>query len=164
MSDADVSNADVSNAAATIVPMQLHHIDLLLPYEQTMFGAEAWTRAGYRSELADHRHRTYVAAEDAAGALLGWAGVRVLSDEAEILTVGVVPEARGRSIARRMIAALLDAVRGAGATEVYLEVRVDNVEARGLYESEGFIDIGRRRGYYDHGRVDAIVMHRSLGS
>ena len=143
-------------------PMTVAHIDALLPYEKAMFGSEAWTRHGYRAELADTRYRTYVAAEDADGALLGWAGVRVIADEAEILTVGVVPDARRRGIARQLVAALLTAAREGGATDVYLEARVDNAAARTLYLSEGFDEAGVRRGYYDHGRVDAVVMHRAI--
>ena len=60
-----------------------------------MFGPEAWTADGYRDELADTRHRYYLAAVDEDGALLGWAGVRVIADTAEILTVGVIPVQRG---------------------------------------------------------------------
>jgi ribosomal-protein-alanine N-acetyltransferase len=144
--------------------MRSAHIDALLPYEVEMFGTEAWTRAGYRAELADQRHRYYVAAEDAAGALLGWAGVRVVADTAEILTVGVVPAARRAGIARRMVDALLAEGIRRGAREAFLEVRVDNAAAHALYASEGFTDVGIRRGYYDAGRVDAVTMRKELGA
>ena len=150
--------------AVRIVAMTPAHIDALMPYEHDMFGPEAWTRTGYRDELADRRHRTYLVAESDAGALLGWAGIRVVADEAEILTVGVVPEARRTGLARRLLAGLLDTAGERGARHAYLEVRTDNDAARGLYRSEGFVDVGVRRGYYDHGRVDAVVMHRELGS
>ena len=145
-----------------LVPMTAAHIDALMSHEHEMFGSEAWTRSGYRAELGDTRHRTYIAAEGPGGELLGWAGVRVLADEAEILTVGVVPAARRRGIARRLLAALLDAARAGAATQIYLEVRVDNDAARALYLAEGFAEIGLRRGYYDHGRVDAVVMSRAV--
>jgi ribosomal-protein-alanine N-acetyltransferase len=146
----------------TLVAMRPAHIDALMPYERDMFGTEAWTRGGYRAELADKRHRHYVAAEGAEGELLGWAGVMVVADAAEILTVGVVPTARRTGLARRMVQALLvEAVRR-GAREAFLEVRVDNVAARQLYATEGFADIGLRRGYYDGGRVDAVTMRKEL--
>ena len=145
-----------------VVAMTPAHIDALMPYERAMFGTEAWTRGGYRDELADRRHRTYLVAESEAGALLGWAGVRVVADEAEVLTVGVVPEARRSGLARRLLAGLLDAAVQRGAHDAYLEVRTDNEAARSLYRSEGFDEVGVRRGYYDHGRVDAVVMHRTL--
>ena len=47
------------------------------------------------------RHRHYLVAVDDDGALLGWAGLRSLADEAEILTVGVIPTARRRGIGTR---------------------------------------------------------------
>ena len=146
----------------TVVPMTRAHVDALMPYERDMFGTEAWTAQGYRAEIADTRNRCYLAVEDADGALLGWAGVLVAADQAEVLTVGVVPTARGRGLARRMLAALYGTAAARGAREIFLEVRVDNAAAIGLYTSEGFAAVGRRRGYYDSGRVDAVVMRREL--
>jgi ribosomal-protein-alanine N-acetyltransferase len=145
-----------------LVPMTGEHIDALMPYERAMFGTEAWSRSSYRAELADTRHRHYLAAEDGDGALLGWAGVLVIGETAEILTVGVVPPGRRQGTAHRMVAALLDEAMRRGATEAFLEVRVDNAAARALYVGEGFAEIGLRRGYYDAGRVDAVTMRKAL--
>ncbi|HVU93546.1 MAG TPA: ribosomal protein S18-alanine N-acetyltransferase [Jatrophihabitans sp.] len=145
-----------------LVPMTVAHIDALLPYEREMFGTEAWTASSYRSELADTRYRYYVAVESDEGALLGWAGVMVLQDAAEILTVGVVPSARRAGLARLMLADLLDEAVRRGAKEAFLEVRVDNEPARSLYRREGFEEVGRRPGYYDAGRVDAVTMRKEL--
>jgi ribosomal-protein-alanine acetyltransferase len=144
--------------------MELAHIDALMPHEQEMFGTEAWTRSSYRAELADTSRRYYVAAEGPEGELLGWAGVMVIADAAEIMTVGVVPSARGVGTARRLIAELLGEAARRGAAEVFLEVRVDNVAARRLYETEGFEQIGVRPGYYEGGRVDAVTMRKALAS
>ncbi len=145
-----------------IVAMRREHIAALMPYERDMFGTEAWSASSYRDELADTRSRYYVAAVDGAGALLGWAGVRVLADTAEILTVGVVPVARRQRVATALLAALLVEGRRRGAREAFLEVRVDNEAARELYLAEGFTELGTRRGYYDGGRVDAVTMRRDL--
>ena len=138
------------------------HIEAVMPYEQEMFGTEAWTRNGYRSELADRRNRYYVAVEDAHGALLGWAGIMMIGTTAEIHTVGVIPAARGRGLARLMIDDLLVEAKRRGGVEAFLEVRVDNTAARALYASEGFDEVGTRRGYYDAGRVDGVTMRRAL--
>lgn len=146
----------------TVVPMSRRHVDQLAPYEQEMFGTEAWSAAGYRAELADTRNRHYVAVEDSEGNLLGWAGMLVAADQAEVLTVGVIPAAQRRGLARRMLAALYEEARRRGVGELFLEVRVDNPAAITLYVSEGFAEIGRRRGYYDHGRVDALTMRKPL--
>ena len=144
-----------------LVPMTAGHVDELMPFERDMFGTEAWTRGAYLTELADVRNRYYVAAR-AGGALVGWAGVLLLDDAAEILTVGVVPAARRRGIARQLVAALVTEARSRGAREAFLEVRVDNEAARQLYAAEGFAELAVRRGYYDGGRVDAVVMRREF--
>ena len=50
------------------------------------------------------------------------------------------------------------------ASSLYLEVRESNIPARRLYEQNGFVVVGRRRGYYRHlsGREDAVLMRREL--
>jgi ribosomal-protein-alanine acetyltransferase len=142
--------------------MTVKHIDLLMPYEHEMFGAEAWTERGYRDEIADTANRHYVAVEGADGELLGWAGVLVIDTTAQVLTVGVVPSARRQGLARRMLVELNDEAVRRGAREILLEVRVDNEDAQSLYRAEGFVEIARRRGYYANGTVDAVVMRRAL--
>ena len=61
-----------------------------------------------------------------------------------------------------MLAALYAEAARRGATEIFLDVRVDNDSAIALYRNEGFAELGRRRGYYDAGRVDSLVMRRGL--
>jgi [ribosomal protein S18]-alanine N-acetyltransferase len=146
----------------TVVPMTVAHVDALMPYETEMFGTEAWSAASYRAEVTDTRNRYYVAVEGDGGELLGWGGILVAGDQAELLTVGVVPAAQRQGLARRMLTALYDEARHRGVGELFLEVRVDNRPAITLYESEQFTAVGRRRGYYDHGRVDAVVMRKQL--
>jgi len=148
--------------ASRIVPMRVDHIDALMPYEREMFGSEAWTASGYRTELADIARRYYLAAEDDDGSLVGWAGVMVIGQSAEILTVGVVPSHRRRGFARQLLDGLLEEARSRAAIEAFLEVRVDNDTARAMYAAEGFAEVGIRPGYYDLGRVDAVVMRRDL--
>jgi len=138
------------------------HIDALLPFEQDMFGPEAWSRQSYVNEVADTALRHYLAVEDDAGALLGWGGVMVIGPSAEILTIGVVPDARRRGLATKLLHALLSEAVRRGAEECFLEVREDNAAARAFYAAEGFTELGMRRGYYDHGRVNGISMRLEM--
>jgi [ribosomal protein S18]-alanine N-acetyltransferase len=104
-----------------------------------------------------------VRAEDPAGVLI----CRTAAGEAEILTVGVAPWARRRGIGKALMVAAIGVARGAGATEMFLEVDVDNMAAVGLYERLGFARAGLRKGYYDRGasgRADALVMRLDLTS
>jgi ribosomal-protein-alanine N-acetyltransferase len=145
-----------------LVPMTEAHLDAVMRHEHEMFGPESWTRAGYRSELSDTRHRYYLAAEDDDGTLLGWAGLMVVAEDAQILTVGVVPAARRRGIGQGLLDAMLDEAKRRGALAVFLEVRADNDAAQALYRRNGFVDLRVRRGYYDSGRADALEMQRVL--
>lgn len=144
-----------------IGPMQRKHITELMRYERPMFGTEAWSASAYRDELADHQHRYYLAAVD-DDALQGWAGMRIVDTEAEVLTVGVIPTARKRGIGSALLAGLLDEARRREVAEVFLDVRIDNDDAQRIYRREGFVDVGRRRGYYDHGRIDSLTMKLEL--
>ena len=138
------------------------HLDEVMVYEKGMFGTESWSRAAYRDELRDTRTRWYIAAVDDEDGLLGWAGLMTIADTAQIFTVGTVPQARRQGVARRLVEAMLDEARRRDATEVFLEVRVDNAAAKALYEGFGFRPLRIRRGYYDGGRVDAVEMRLAL--
>jgi ribosomal-protein-alanine N-acetyltransferase len=146
----------------TLAPMTIADIDAVMPYEVPMFGSEAWSVESYRDELADKRYRYYLAARGEDGGVLGWAGLHVLDETAQILTIGVVPQAQRRGIATQLMHAMYDEARARGASEMFLEVRIDNEAARVMYEGEGFVALGLRRRYYDNGRVDGITMRRVL--
>lgn len=102
-----------------------------------------------------------------AGDPAGLAICRIAAGEAEILTIAVAPWARRRGVARALMTAALGAARGAGASEVFLEVDINNLPAIGLYSRLGFLRAGLRKGYYDRGaagRADALVMRLDLTS
>ena len=101
--------------------------------------------------------------EDDAGLVL----VRTVAGEAEILTIGVRPEARGAGVGRRLLEAALAAALAEGAGAVFLEVAEDNPAARRLYAGLGFEEVGRRRGYYPRAGTptgDALVLRRALNT
>ena len=95
----------------------------------------------------------------------GFALCRIAADEAELLTIAVRPAWRRRGLGRRLIAAIIDHARGAGARALYLEVGVDNPPAQNLYEAQGFSVVGSRPGYYRRGQApaaDGLVMRLTL--
>ncbi len=81
---------------------------------------------------------------------------RRILDEAEVLMVGVIPEARRLGVGRRLVENAL----ATGAT-TFLEVAIDNMAALALYRKLGFERAGRRFDYYQrpNGTVaDALVL------
>jgi [ribosomal protein S18]-alanine N-acetyltransferase len=87
---------------------------------------------------------------------------RIAAGEAEILSVAVAPQWRGRGFARPLLDLHLGRLAGLGARTVFLEVDEHNAPAVGLYRKAGFYEVGRRRGYYDGGAT-ALVLRRDLG-
>jgi len=99
-------------------------------------------------------------AGQAQGFVIAWAA----AGDSELLTVAVVPEARRKGVGAALVTSAGVAALVRGAATMHLEVAEDNVGARALYQKLGYAEAGRRPGYYaaDHGRVDAIVMRRTL--
>jgi len=95
---------------------------------------------------------------------LGFVLCRVAADESEILSIGVMPEARRRGIATELMEAAMLTASEHGAARMFLEVAVSNDRARALYASLGFDERGRRTDYYDGavGTVDAVILGRDL--
>lgn len=91
----------------------------------------------------------------------GFIMMRVIVDEAEILTVGVRPTARRGGRGRQLVEQAIVESAACGAERMFLEVAESNAAARALYVSCGFEVVGQRRGYYqrtDGSREDALMM------
>jgi [ribosomal protein S18]-alanine N-acetyltransferase len=96
---------------------------------------------------------------------VGFALCRVVRDEGELLSIGVGPSYRRRSIGSALLLESLERCRRAGAVAMFLEVATDNVSAQRLYQAFGFDEVGRRDGYYQRAngtRVSAYTMRCDL--
>jgi ribosomal-protein-alanine N-acetyltransferase len=90
---------------------------------------------------------------------------RLAADEAEILTVAVASAYRGRSIARSLLRHHLGRLMAFGVRTVFLEVEEGNDSALRLYRRAGFVEAGRRQGYYPKATgkpANALVLRRDL--
>lgn len=90
---------------------------------------------------------------------------RLAADEAEILSVAVIPECRRRGIGKALLEDTLRHLYREGARSIHLEVEDSNAAAIGLYRGVEFRESGRRAGYYAQGRetpAGALVMLRQL--
>ncbi len=119
---------------------------------------EAWSEAQLSSEIALPEGRVWVAAD--AGGLLAFVVARRELDELHVLLTGVVPAARRRGVATRLLESLIASERGLG--QVTLEVREGNAGARAFYEALGFRALGRRPRHYADGEA-AVLMVRPAG-
>jgi len=103
--------------------------------------AAPWDPAGYEILVAELDSR-----------VVGFLVSRTITDgEREILNLAVAPQYRRRGIARSLVLPVL-------CGTVFLEVRESNSAALALYNSLGFQELTRRRGYYTDPPEGAIVL------
>lgn len=123
---------------------------------------EAWTRGQALGVLAMAGVRLTLALVDDEPA--GFAMVRSVTDEAELLLIAVDPAFRCRGIGTALIRAIEADCAVGGVTDLHLEVRAGN-DALKLYAAHGFVKVGERRAYYrgtDGRAYDAHTYRRAL--
>ncbi|WP_053846810.1 ribosomal protein S18-alanine N-acetyltransferase [Streptomyces sp. NRRL B-24085] len=147
--------------------MRWWDIDPVLELEKDLFPEDAWSRGMFWSELAHSRGpeatRRYVVAED-GGRIVGYAGLASAGELADVQTIAVARDHWGTGLGATLLTELLRAATAFECAEVMLECRIDNIRAQKLYERFGFEAIGFRRGYYQPGNVDALVMRLTTAS
>lgn len=121
--------------------------------------AECWGAQAITLMLELPGHFALLAVDE--GAPQGFAMGRAVADEAEVLTLAVLPQARRAGVGLALMQALAEQARRRGATTLFLEVAETNVAARALYERMGATPCGRRRAYYPDGG-DALVLRLAL--
>lgn len=84
----------------------------------------------------------------------------IVLDDATILNIAVAPVFQRKGLGKLMLTHLLARARFLQARHCFLEVRPSNTAAIRLYTQAGFIEVGRRPGYYPaaQGREDALVL------
>lgn len=126
--------------------------------ELIIFPEDPWSYESLANEFSGINDTRYFVAEE-NGTVIGYAGLWAIKPEADIVNVGVHPDARRKGVAGRLLTALIDDAEDDGITDITLEVRISNRPAIALYEGFGFESAGVRRGYYQNGE-DALIMWR----
>ncbi|XNY99438.1 GNAT family N-acetyltransferase [Micrococcus luteus] len=163
--------------------MTVWDVPEVLQHEQTLFPLDAWPPEFYEAELAqsgplgavdlagrpttrDYRvvvrdETADVEAGEYPGEIVGYGGIMVAGDVADVLTIGTVAEVQGRGLGAAQLAWMVAEAAHRGAEALLLEVRASNEPARRLYTRHGFAHIHTRRRYYPGGE-DALIMRRTL--
>lgn len=124
-----------------------------------------WSEAEFERLLSDRVAVAHVArANGGRGAVIGFVLSHCIDFEAEILLVALAPAERGRGIASKLMARHLGRLAASGVKRIFLEVDEGNVAAQKLYARLGFVEVGRRGGYYRKpgGAAAALVLSRDL--
>lgn len=121
-----------------------------------------WTLDSFYYEVHENQYAHYVLAIDEEDHIIGFCGMWMVVDAAQITNVAVIESARGRGIGEGL---MREAMRIAQQNEMEimsLEVRVTNTVAQNLYRKLDFQDGGLRKGYYTDNGEDALVMWVNL--
>jgi ribosomal-protein-alanine N-acetyltransferase len=108
---------------------------------------EAWTRSQCAGILPMAGVRLVLARDHENSRPHGFSLYRTIADDSELLLLAVFPDSQGRGVGRILLTEFIDRSKKFGASRVHLEVR-DGNSAIELYQSVGFVPVGRRRKYY----------------
>ena len=130
-------------------------VDTIAAMEREVFEADAWSGSLVDLELVAPGRVVVVAEHE--GAVVGYASAAVIADVADLTRIAVRWADRREGVGTALLAALLDSAAERGAERMMLEVADTNGPALAFYVVSGFVEVARRRDYYDRG-VDAVVM------
>lgn len=141
-----------------ITNMTADHVPQIAELEKLCF-SDAWSEKSIASELENELALWLVAVD--GDTVAGYIGSQTVLGEADMMNVAVVPEYRRRGIARKLVEELISRLNAHSLT---LEVRVSNENARRLYDSMGFQQVGLRKKYYEKPREDALILRKEWGN
>ena len=134
-------------------------LDQVLEIESDSF-ANPWSKKNFLSEIANNDlSEIYVDIVD--GKVVAYGDLWYMFENCDLTKIAVRRSERKKGYGRKMMKHLIAAARRRGCEFMHLEVNVNNKEALGLYESDGFEVVRTRKRYYENGD-DAYDMIRSL--
>lgn len=143
--------------------MSVFDVPALVGIEREVFPESPWSAAQFREELSGvPKSRRYLVAHE-QGVIVGYAGVALAGDVADIHNIAVIPSYRKQGIASQLLDELERWAISKGVAALMLEIREGNKEAFPLYEKRGYAVISRRDNYYAPG-VHALIMRKELAN
>ena len=142
-----------------VVPMRQEHLGALAEIERLSF-SKPWSLESLGAELRNETAHFFTA--EFHGAAIGYKGLHTVCGEGYIANVAVHPGYRRKGIARTLLQHVKEYARQNSLSFLTLEVRPSNGPAATLYRSEGFLEAGRRKGFYSNPREDALILTRKM--
>lgn len=124
-------------------------------------GETTWKLSSFEGEL-DNPYNVYLGYES-DGRLAGFIGCSLLFDSLAINNFAVSKQHQRQGIGEKLLVSLLEYGKEKGAENFILEVRVSNKPAIALYQKHGFVEIDRRKNYYEQPVEDAYIFQMMSG-
>jgi [ribosomal protein S18]-alanine N-acetyltransferase len=142
--------------SVTFRKMTLGDLEQVVAIDQMSFSLP-WPARSFQFELTDNpASRSWVAELD--GRLVGMVVAWLIVDEIHIATIATHPDFRKQGIGEKLLLHTLQSAKAEGAVSSFLEVREGNTAAIMIYRKVGYVESGRREGYYKDNGEDAILM------
>ena len=136
--------------------MTLDDLEQVVALDQISFSLP-WPPRSFQFELTDNpASRCWVA--DLDGRVVGMVVAWLIVDEIHIATIATHPDFRKQGIGKKLLSFTLQSAKDEGALTSFLEVRESNEAALMMYDKFGYVESGRREGYYKDNGEDAILM------
>lgn len=149
-----------------ILPADRSHAPLCAEIHVRCF-PNPWSQTEFSTLLASPRNIGFIVQRSDRLAV-GFAIAGQAGGEAEILTIGVLPEHRRCGAGRFILEKIRETCESHGTKEIFLEVNASDDGAVSFYQAAGYIPVGTRPGYYKHYRQtdkstgDAIIMRFTI--
>lgn len=117
--------------------------------------SDGWNREMLLSAFNGGRFHAFGIEKE--GALIGFIGVTLSADFADIESVFVDGDFRNKGVGKRLVDGAISFIKESGLDKILLEVKANNASAIALYEKCGFSRLGVRKKYYADG-ADALIM------
>lgn len=99
----------------------------------------------------------YIVAKKSNNIIVGFAGIKIILDEAEIMNIVTKKEERHQGIGKLLLNEIIKISKENNIYLINLEVNAKNTIAINLYKKYNFKEVGLRKKYYN-GQDDAILM------
>ena len=92
--------------------------------------------------------------------IIGYYIALIAQDQCELLNITVTKSYQSLGLGNFMLGHLISFSKTHKVANIFLEVRVSNIAAIGLYDKNGFNELGVRDNYYTtlHGKEDGLLM------
>lgn len=120
-----------------------------------------WPKETFLQEITKNDYAHYYVAE-LDQKVIGYIGMWIVIDDAQITNVAVLPEFRGYKIGEKLFQYACEQAIRMGSERLSLEVRASNLIAQRMYRKFGLVPGGIRKKYYTDNQEDAIVMWVNL--
>ena len=117
-----------------------------------------WNLSNLEDDLSSEKSKWYIMKIE--NEIIGFVGIKVIIDEADIMNIAIAKKFRHQGFGKKLLSYIIDSCKQENIKQINLEVNENNIPAINLYKSFNFIEVGRRKKYYEND--DAILLNLNL--